>query len=62
MEIKYDLTKSPSYMDRRKGQWLIDRGEQPIGTGVILYETETAFGISVPGRTGYIEIPKEALL
>lgn len=62
MEVKYDLTKSPSCLDRKYGQHLINRGDLPIGSGYIVLETRDSVILQLSRCTGRIEIPKGALI
>ncbi|CAL9978874.1 hypothetical protein VPHD148_0218 [Vibrio phage D148] len=61
-EVTYDLTKSPSVFDRKKGAHLISKGELPHSIGYVHELDSSGVIISRRSSTGRIYLPLEAIL
>lgn len=60
-QISYDLTESSSLFDRKKGQRLIEMGEEPVGWGTIHTFWDDQVIITTRSSTGHKRIPMEAI-
>lgn len=62
LNIRYDLTKSGSVLDHKRGEMLKEKGVNPVGYGVIKGEDADNYFISGSGFTDTKIIPKDSVI